>query len=97
MIFFLFLFGIHKITSIQKDGRWYERTGSVVISEQKNKMEGRRDNIDAALVCEDRLREHTWTINGKFQGVDAARGFGIEILRAHVNHQLKDNLNVTLV
>ena len=24
-------------------------------------------NIDAALVCEDRLREHTKTINGKFQ------------------------------
>ena len=45
---------------------WYERTGSVVISEQKqNKMEGvehvynQRDNIDAALVCEHRLREHT--------------------------------------
>ena len=35
----------------QKDGRWYERTGSVVISEQKNKMGGvqhvynGRDNI----------------------------------------------------
>ena len=45
---------------------WYERTGSVVISEQqKNKMEGvqhvynGRDNIDAALVCEHGLREHT--------------------------------------
>ena len=47
------------------DGRWYERTGSVVISEQKNKMEGvphvynGKDNIDAALVCEHGLREHT--------------------------------------
>ena len=30
------------------------------------------DNIDAALVCENWLREHTWTINGKFQEVDAA-------------------------
>ena len=39
-------------------------------------MEGMKyyyeDNIDAALVCENRLREHTWTINGKFQEVDAA-------------------------
>ena len=68
----------------QKDGMWYERTGSVVISEQKNKMKGvqyvynGRDNIDAALVCEHRLREHTWIINEKFEGVDAALGFGYE-------------------
>ena len=57
----------------------------------------KKDNIDAALVCEDRLREHTWTIDGKFQGVDAVLSFGMETKRAHVNHQLKDNLNVTLV
>ena len=49
----------------QKDGGWHERTNSVVISEQETKMEGiqhvynKRDNIDAALVCEDRLREYT--------------------------------------
>ena len=49
----------------QKDGEWHERTNSVVISEQETKMEGvqhvynKKDNIDAALVCEDRLREHT--------------------------------------
>ena len=53
-------------------GGWHERTNSVVNSEQETKMEGvqhvyyKKDNIDAALVCEDRLREHTWTINGKF-------------------------------
>ena len=35
------------------------------------------DNIDAALVSENWLREHTWTINGKFQEVDAALSFGI--------------------
>ena len=28
------------------------------------------DNIDAALVCENWLREHTWTINGKFLEVN---------------------------
>ena len=46
-------------------GGRHERTDSVVISEQKNKMEGvqhvynGRDDIDAALVCEHRLRERT--------------------------------------
>ena len=40
---------------------------------------GRDNIIDAALVWEDRLREHLRTINGKFQGVDAVLGFGIEI------------------
>ena len=45
----------------QKDGGWHERTNSVVISEQETKMEGVQHvyNIDAALVCEDRLREYT--------------------------------------
>ena len=69
-----------------EDGGQHERTDFVVISEQETKMEGvqhvynGRDNIiDAALVWEDRLREHTRTINGKFQGVDAVLGFGIEI------------------
>ena len=48
-----------------QDGGWHERTNSVVISEQETKMEGvqhvynKKDNIDAALVCEDRLREYT--------------------------------------
>ena len=40
--------------------------------------DGRDNIIDAALVWEDRLREHTQTINGKFQGVYAVLGFGIE-------------------
>ena len=48
-----------------REGGWHEIIDSVVISEQETKMEGvqrvcnRRDNIDAALVCEDGLREHT--------------------------------------
>ena len=33
-----------------------------------------KENIDAALVCEDRLREYTWTINEEQdQVVDAVR------------------------
>ena len=55
-----------------------------------------KDNIDAALVCEHRLREHTWTINEKIQEVDAALALGWN-LRAHVNHRLDDIHNVTLV
>ena len=48
-----------------REGGWHEIIDSVVISEQETKIEGvqhvynRRDNIDAALVCEDGLREHT--------------------------------------
>ena len=57
-----------------REGGWHEIIDSVVISEQETKMEGvqhvynRRDNIDAALVCKDGLREHTWTFNGKGAG-----------------------------
>ena len=48
-----------------REGGWHEIIDSVVISEQETKMEGvqrvynRRDDIDAALVCKDGLREHT--------------------------------------
>ena len=57
---------MHLFHPPSQDGGRHERTNSVVISEQEAKMEGvqhvynGRDNIiDAALVCEDRLREHT--------------------------------------
>ena len=37
-----------------------------------------KENIDAALVCEDRLREYTWTINEEqAQVVDAVLVFQI--------------------
>ena len=51
--------------SILQGGGLHERTDSVVSSQQETKMEGvqhvynKKDKIDAALVCEDRLREHT--------------------------------------
>ena len=41
----------------------------------------RRDQLRGQHWCSSglwRLREHTWTINGKFQEVDAALGFGFE-------------------
>ena len=56
---------MHLFHPPSQDGGRHERTNSVVISEQETKMEGvqhvynKKDNIDAALVCEDRLREHT--------------------------------------
>ena len=66
------------------------------------------DNIDAALVCEDRLREYTWTINAmriQFNMLmqswsDRSVGHIKFDPRAHVNHQqedVKDELDVTLV
>ena len=54
---------MHLFHPPSQDGGRHERTNSVVISEQETKMEGvqhvynKKDNIDAALVCEDRLRE----------------------------------------
>ena len=59
------------------------------------KMEGIKDNIDAALVCEDwgSTREPSM---GNFKEL-MQPGLWIQNFRAHVNHQLRDNLNVTLV
>ena len=78
-------------------GGWHERTNSVVNSEQETKMEGvqhvyyKNDNIDAALVCEDRLREHTWTINGKFHPPLHQRvgGMKVRVLRQFQNKKSK--------
>ena len=66
------------------------------------------DNIDAALVCEDRLREYTWTINAmRIQFNMLMQSWSYRSVghikfdpRAHVNHQqedVKDELDVTLV
>ena len=64
------------------------------------------DNIDAALVCEDRLREYTWTINEEqAQVVDAVLVFQIcgsfevwpQGTREPSTGNVKDNLDVTLV
>ena len=78
-------------------GGWHERTNSDVNSEQETKMEGvqhvyyKKDNIDAALVCEDRLREHTWTINGKFHPPLHQRvgGMKVRVLRQFQNKKSK--------
>ena len=48
-----------------------EVEGNGMLKENKEK-----ENIDAALVCEDRLREYTWTINEEqAQVVDAVLVF----------------------